>query len=227
MGQRRMFSLKIMNSAKFIKMPIDCQNLYFHLGLRADDDGIVEAFSVMRLIGSPEDNLKLLHAKGFVHVLNDDLVTYITDWNEHNKLRSDRKIDSIYKDLLVQVLPDVKLLESRVRADRNKNKDVNGTSHGQPKDGLSKDKLSKVKTSKVNKIYYAEFVSLTVEEHQKLIDSYGESVVKKMIEILDNYKGSTGKKYNSDYRAILSWVVERVQNEKQNKQNDRYTDVKL
>jgi len=57
---------------------------------------------------------------------------------------------------------------------------------------------------------YAEFVSMTEEEHKKLIAEYGNEAVKKMIGILDNYKGSLGKKYKSDYRAILSWVVSEV-----------------
>jgi hypothetical protein len=60
---------------------------------------------------------------------------------------------------------------------------------------------------------YAEFVRMTEEEYQKLIEQYGEKATKKMIEILDNYKGATGKTYKSDYRAILSWVVKRYQEE--------------
>ena len=54
---------------------------------------------------------------------------------------------------------------------------------------------------------------MTEEEHAKLITEHGEEKVKEMIHVLDNYKGSKGKKYKSDYRAILSWVVEKV-NEK-------------
>lgn len=65
-------------------MPIDSQVLYFHLGLRADDDGIVEAYPVMKLLGNTEDNLKVLVAKEFVKILNDDLVSFIIDWTEHN-----------------------------------------------------------------------------------------------------------------------------------------------
>lgn len=155
-GHRRMFSLKIINTARFIKLPIDTQNLYFHLGLRADDDGIVEAFPIMRLLGSSEDNLKLLHAKEFIRVLNEDLVTYITDWIEHNSIRADRKIDSIYKNLLVEIIPEAKLLTPRTRADRKN--DNHGTSQGQPMDGISKDKLSKDKLSKYI------FVPPTIEE---------------------------------------------------------------
>lgn len=57
---------------------------------------------------------------------------------------------------------------------------------------------------------YAEFVTLLPEEYQKLVDAHGEESVLKMIEVLDNYKGANGKKYKSDYRAILNWVVDKV-----------------
>lgn len=117
MAERRMFSKAIINSARFLKMPSETQALYFHLGLHADDDGVVEAYNVMRFIGVGEDSLKLLVAKNFVYILNDDLVSYILDWNEHNKIRADRKIDSIYKNLLLQIVPEAKLIEPRIRAD--------------------------------------------------------------------------------------------------------------
>ena len=81
----------------------------------------------------------------------------------------------------------------------------------------SKGKETKVKESKIN---YAEFVSLTEEEHQKLIDKHGEQKTKRMIEVLDNYKGANGKKYKSDYRAILSWVIDRVEKEKPQSRGD-------
>ena len=129
MANRRMFTLQIINSARFLKMPIDAQNLYFHLCMRADDDGIVEAFTVMRLINSQEDNLKLLHAKQFICILNEDLVTYIIDWLEHNKIRADRKVNSLYIGLLVQIMPEVKLLEKKGRTDKKKK-----TTSGQSKD---------------------------------------------------------------------------------------------
>jgi len=63
------------------------------------------------------------------------------------------------------------------------------------------------------KVNYAEFVSMTEIEYQKLIDAHGEFAAKKMVEILDNYKGSKGKTYKDDYRAILSWVVDRYKEE--------------
>lgn len=60
------------------------------------------------------------------------------------------------------------------------------------------------------KIKYAEFVSLTNDEYSSLVAKLGnEDGVKRCIEILDNYKGANGKKYKSDYRAILNWVIDR------------------
>ena len=65
-------------------------------------------------------------------MLNEDLVSYITDWRENNKLRADRKIDSRYKDLLLQINPQIKLLNATERSDRKKFED--GFDVGRPRD---------------------------------------------------------------------------------------------
>lgn len=67
------------------------------------------------------------------------------------------------------------------------------------------------------KIHYAEFVTMTEEEYNKLVDKYGEENTQKMIEKLDNYKGAKGKTYKSDYRAILNWVVDEIMKEQKTK----------
>nr|DAV60449.1 MAG TPA: replisome organizer [Caudoviricetes sp.] len=137
MAERRMFSKRIIGSARFLRMPGSTQALYFHIGMAADDDGIVEAYPIMQMVNASEDDLRLLAAKGFVKVLNEDLVTYILDWQENNKIRADRKVNSIYKDLLLQVMPETPLLEPRQRADRVRPdiaEDDHGTADGQPVD---------------------------------------------------------------------------------------------
>lgn len=68
-------------------------------------------------------------------------------------------------------------------------------------------KPKKPKKSAPEKKRYADFVTLTEEEYNKLVEQYGTEAVKWCIQKLDNYKGSTGKKYASDYRTILSWVI--------------------
>lgn len=61
------------------------------------------------------------------------------------------------------------------------------------------------------KIHFAEFVTMTNAEYEKLVSTYSKKFADQCIKTLDNYKGSSGKKYRSDYRAILSWVVDKVQ----------------
>ena len=65
------------------------------------------------------------------------------------------------------------------------------------------------------KIHFAEFVSMTNAEYDKLVSTYGKEFADQCINSLDNYKGSTGKKYKSDYRAILSWVIDKVKQKTQ------------
>lgn len=63
-------------------------------------------------------------------------------------------------------------------------------------------------------VSYAEFVRLTEKEHAALVARYGEADTALLIQILDNYKGASGRTYRSDYRAILSWVVKRLPEER-------------
>lgn len=76
----------------------------------------------------------------------------------------------------------------------------------------SKVKKSKEKKSKEKEIKkeYAPLVHMTETEHQKLVDKHGPDLTAQMIEKLDNYKGASGKKYKSDYKAILTWVVDEI-----------------
>lgn len=62
---------------------------------------------------------------------------------------------------------------------------------------------------KEQKVKFAEFVALYQKEYDSLVAKHGKPTTNELIQILDNYKGSTGKKYQSDYRAILSWVEDK------------------
>lgn len=142
MAKRRMLSLSVIESGKFLKMALSSQALYMHLVVHADDDGVVEAYSVMALIGCQPGDLEILITKGFVTILRDeDLIAYINDWLEMNTLRADRKIDSKYKELLLKIIPDVNILESKQRADRKPKQspkllENNNNEVGRPKDRL-------------------------------------------------------------------------------------------
>lgn len=93
-----MFSKSVTNSGKFIKMPATSRLLYYDLGMNADDDGYAEWFTIVRMTGSTEQDLRVLEANGFVHVF-DENVLVIRDWRENNYLRSDRYTPSKYLEI--------------------------------------------------------------------------------------------------------------------------------
>lgn len=100
MARRRMFSKDVINSARFLKLPPMARLLYYDLGMAADDDGFVEAYTVMITTGAEEQDLKTLEERGFVSVLNADMVSHITDWKRNNLIKKDRYTPSIYSGLI-------------------------------------------------------------------------------------------------------------------------------
>jgi hypothetical protein len=67
MVNKRMFSLNVVDTDKFLDMPLSAQALYFHLGLRADYDGFIASSSkIMKIVGCKPDDLKILISKEFV-----------------------------------------------------------------------------------------------------------------------------------------------------------------
>lgn len=204
MSQRRMFSNRIANSARFLQMPSEAQLLYFHLCLRADDDGIVEAYPIIRLLGTAPDACQLLLEKKFVKQLNEDQVIVITDWLEHNTIRADRKVDSIYKHLLPS---DVKTIEAKPRSDVENNTKRIG---GQSTDGISKVKLGKVKIIKKDAVLEKPQASMNYlknipEDDLKEIGkkySVSRSCILARAEDVIDYCEAKGKTYK-DYKAAL------------------------
>lgn len=74
-------------------------------------------------------------------------------------------------------------------------------------------KPKKAEKKKQEKMQYADFVSLTEDEYGKLVYGYGQRAADKFVEVLNLYKGSTGKNYKSDYMTILNWVTGKVEKE--------------
>jgi len=170
------------------------------------------------------------------NVVNECLKREVFDqtlFDEYNILTS-KGIQKRYKEI-VRRRKDVETHAEYLLIDGTfgVNDDINPSSSKQ-EDGKStqskvnKTKLNKTKLDnkelaeskpKITKIKFAEFVSLTEEEHKKLIKEHGIEKVDEMIKVLDNYKGASGKSYKSDYRAILQWVVDRVKTKPGTKQN--------
>ena len=196
MAQRRMMSLKVIDTDDFLDMPMSSQFLYFNLAMRADDDGfIANAKRIMRMVGCNDDDLKVLFAKMFV-IPFESGVCVIKHWRIHNFIRKDRYTETIHqaeKNKLEitdgkygkkeDVIPNGNLLDTQVR--------------------LGKVRLGKVNNKrKIKEKEIPDSVCLEISEKYNI----GIDYVKAKREELELYCGSTGKRY-SDYKlALMSWV---------------------
>lgn len=103
MAEKRMFTQKIIDSDAFLEMPLSAQALYFHLNMRADDDGFVNnPKKVTRLINASDDDLKILILKRFI-IAFDSGVIVIKHWRMHNSLKMDRYHPTDYQEEFLQL----------------------------------------------------------------------------------------------------------------------------
>lgn len=103
MADRRMFAKTIIDSDAFLDMPLSSQSLYFHLSMRADDDGFLNnPKKVQRMIGASDDDLKLLIAKKFLIPFESGVVV-IKHWRIHNYIQKDRYKPTVYADEKAQL----------------------------------------------------------------------------------------------------------------------------
>ena len=94
-----MFSVNIVNADAFLELPAGAQALYFHLNMRADDDGFVNSpRGVMRMAGAAEEDLQRLIDKGYLLAFGNGVVA-ITHWRVHNLLRKNRYTPTLYQEL--------------------------------------------------------------------------------------------------------------------------------
>jgi len=134
MAEKRMFSKQIIDSDAFLDMPLSTQTLYFHLSMRADDDGFINnPKKIQRMIGASEDDLKLLIAKNFIIPFESGIVV-IKHWRIHNYIQKDRYKPTVYEEeksllrlkennaytLDTTCIQDASSLEPQNRLDKNR-----------------------------------------------------------------------------------------------------------
>ncbi|QTZ82821.1 replication initiation protein [Clostridium phage phiCp-A] len=99
-----MFSKTIIDSDIFLDMPLSTQALYFHLSMRADDDGFVNnPRKIQRMVGCGDDDIKLLIAKQFI-IPFESGICVIKHWRIHNYIRNDRYKPTMYQEEKGQLL---------------------------------------------------------------------------------------------------------------------------
>ncbi len=101
MANKRMFSLDVVDTDRFTDMPASTQALYFHLGMRADDDGVVSSpRGITRRVNCGDDDLRILASKGFIIPFESGVIV-VTHWNLlNNKIKSDRYKPTQYREEL-------------------------------------------------------------------------------------------------------------------------------
>lgn len=154
MAQRRMFSLKIVDTDAFLDMPATTQNLYFHLSIRADDEGFVASpKKIMKITGCSDDDLKILISKSFIIPFQSGICV-IRHWRIHNYIQSDRREGTQYKDeaSLIYLSPD-KTYEIRQNDQKEclDTKCIQNDYKMSPQVRLGKDRLEKEEKEKIKK----------------------------------------------------------------------------
>jgi hypothetical protein len=94
-----MFSLKVVDTDMFLDMSPSAQNLYFHLGMRADDDGFVSSpKKIMSMVNAAENDFQILVGKGFIIPMATSGVCVVSHWKTNNLIKSDRYTETEYRE---------------------------------------------------------------------------------------------------------------------------------
>lgn len=198
MAERRMISNEVVDGDDFTEMPTSAQSLYFHLILKADDDGFVNnSRSIQRSVGCTTDDLKLLIAKSFLLTFESNVIC-IRHWHIHNNIRKDRYRPTIYQDELS--LLQINSVGAYEFNDALQN-DNQLTTNWQPNDNemtaqgrLDKNRLDKYKGSGGNNNRPAQPTAPTLEQVIEYVKERGNKI--------------DGEKFYDTY-AMNGWITAR------------------
>ena len=201
MAERRMFAKTIIDSDAFLDMPLSTQALYFHLSMRADDDGFINnPKKIQRMIGGSDDDLKLLALKRFV-IPFESGVCVIKHWRIHNYIQKDRYKPTIYHEekaslvlkknnAYTQCIQDVSSLETQVRL----GKDRLGEVREGDIDAAEGDACMPEPKPTAHKWGQYGWVKLTDEQYDRLVREFGAQTTGEAVKYVDESAQTTGNK---------------------------------
>ena len=131
MAEKRMISISLIDDDRFLDMSAGAQLLYFHLSMRADDDGFFSSRKLMRTVNSKRVSLSELEKKGYV-ILFESGAGCIVHWFTNNTIQKDRYKESLY--------PEKKLVEL-VNIDGRKEYRLKAVSRMETGNGIESPKL--------------------------------------------------------------------------------------
>lgn len=198
MALKRMFSAEVVNTDKFKTMPPTAQNLYFHLGMCADDDGLVgNAVITMRSIDSKAKDLTALVDNGYIHKFKSGIVV-ILDWKVNNTIQKDRYKETMYTEekaqlqtasnkryiLETECIQNGNALETQYRLDKI----------SIDKDSIGEGSLDADKPPRTRSYGEYSWIKLTDEQYAKLVTDLGQAELDRCIRYIDESAQSTGNK---------------------------------
>ena len=203
-----MFAKTIIDSDAFLEMPMTAQLLYFHLAMRADDDGFInKPKAIMRICGAHDDDLRVLFAKKFVIPFESGVVV-IKHWKIHNYIRKDTYSETKYKEEKACLELDennaYRLSVTNPSRVRNESVTSPSTQDSIGQYSIVKDNIKRENTKREK----AELSSPTLEE----IKEYGRSVNREDIakKFYDYYsaagwKDTGGRKIHNWQAKYIAW----------------------
>lgn len=207
MAERRMFAKTIIDSDAFLDMPLSAQALYFHLSMRADDEGFVGNPKRIRgMIGASEDDLKLLILKRFLLAFDSGVVV-VKHWKIHNYIQSDRYKETTYLEEKAMLTLDGKKAYTECIQ-------VGDGMYTQDSIGKSKDSLDKDRVEEGGQAALpppsTRFVKPTIEEVKAYCEERGNKVdPHKFFNYYESVGWKRGKTQIKDWKAcVRTWEKE-------------------
>ena len=199
-----MFAKTIIDSDAFLDMPLSTQALYFHLSMRADDEGFINnPKKIQRMVGASDDDLRLLVAKSFIIPFDTGIVV-VKHWKIHNYIQNDRFKPTVYEE--ERALLDVKPNKAYTMLPSDTACIQDGYS-SETQVRLGKDRLGKSREDKAPRHKHGEYknVLLSDEDLSKLQKEFPGDWAER-IERLSTYMASTGKSYKNHLATIRNWA---------------------
>ena len=225
MAERRMYARSVVHSDAFLSMPPTSQNLYFHLGIVADDDGFVSnPRMIMRMVNSTEDDLKILLAKRFVLGFESGIVV-IKHWKINNYIQKDRYKRTLYQEEFNRLgikkngsyteISNTQCIQDVYKVDTQDRLELGKDSIGKLSEGKMNEGLEDIICFYRNNVFDQSSIAITTLN--SYLDDFSKEIIMKAIEIackrnkgrLDYIEGIL-----KDWRKKGYSTIEEVENER-------------